>query len=79
MANLLENNIEGSIVTQKCLCTISWHNEALLMDKPEMLEDKILGLTYFQLFWLHLQVVRYQPCECISIEKDGIFLKLIFC
>jgi len=35
MENLLENDITGTIGTQKYLCTISWRNGKLLMDEPE--------------------------------------------
>ena len=35
MANLLENNITGSIGSQKYLCTIIWRNGKFIMDEPE--------------------------------------------
>lgn len=43
MANLLENNITGTIGTQKYLCTISWRNGKLLMDEPENIGGNDLG------------------------------------
>lgn len=43
MTTLLENNITGSIGTQKYLCTINWRNGQFLMDEPENIEGKDLG------------------------------------
>lgn len=43
MANLLDNDITGTIGTQKYLCKISWRNGAFLMDEPESIEGKDLG------------------------------------
>ena len=43
MENLLENNIEGEIGTQKYLCTIFWRNGKLLMDEPESVGGNDLG------------------------------------
>ena len=43
MTTLLENNITGSIGTQKYLCTINWRNGQFLMDEPEKIEGKDLG------------------------------------
>ena len=43
MGNLLEHNIEGTIGTQKYLCTISWRNGKLLMDEPESVGGNDLG------------------------------------
>lgn len=43
METLLEKNIEGSIGTQKYLCTINWRNGQLIMDEPESIEGKDLG------------------------------------
>lgn len=43
MANLLENNITGTIGTQKYLCTISWRNGKLLMDEPENIGGNDVG------------------------------------
>ncbi len=43
MVNLLENNITGTIGTQKYLCTISWRNGKLLMDEPENIGGNDLG------------------------------------
>ncbi|WP_395065625.1 OsmC family protein [Flavobacterium sp.] len=43
MANLLENDITGTIGKQKYLCTISWRNGTLLMDEPESIDGKDLG------------------------------------
>ncbi|WP_348797738.1 OsmC family protein [Flavobacterium adhaerens] len=43
MENLLENNITGTIGTQKYLCSISWRNGKLLMDEPENIGGNDLG------------------------------------
>ena len=50
MANLLENSVEGKIGTQKYLCTISWRNGKLLMDEPESVGGRDLGLDPFSTF-----------------------------
>ncbi|HEY6143353.1 MAG TPA: OsmC family protein [Flavobacterium sp.] len=47
MENLLENDITGSIGTQKYLCTISWRNGTFLMDEPENIGGKDLGMDPF--------------------------------
>jgi len=43
MGNLLEQNITGTIGTQKYLCRISWRNGTLLMDEPESVGGNNLG------------------------------------
>ena len=43
METLLEKNIEGSIGTQKYLCTINWRNGQLIMDETTRIEGKDLG------------------------------------
>ena len=50
MANLLENNVEGKIGTQKYLCTISWSNGTLLMDEPENVGGQNIGPDPFSTF-----------------------------
>lgn len=50
MANLLENNVEGKIGTQKYLCTISWRNGTLLMDEPEGVGGENIGPDPFSTF-----------------------------
>lgn len=50
MTNLLENNIEGSIGTQKYLCTIVWRNAKLLMDEPVSVGGNDLGPDPFSTF-----------------------------
>jgi putative redox protein len=50
MANLLENNVEGKIGTQKYLCTISWRNGTLLMDEPESVGGENIGPDPFSTF-----------------------------
>ena len=50
MGNLLENNIEGTIGTQKYLCTISWRNGTLLMDEPENVGGQNIGPDPFSTF-----------------------------
>jgi putative redox protein len=43
MENLLEDNITGSIGSQKYLCTITWRNGKLLMDEPKNVGGNDLG------------------------------------
>ncbi len=43
MENLLENDITGTIGTQKYLCTISWRKGSFFMDEPTNLEGQDLG------------------------------------
>ncbi|KFC60099.1 OsmC family protein [Flavobacterium gilvum] len=43
MENMFDEDITGSIGTQKYLCTISWRNGKLLMDEPENKGGKDLG------------------------------------
>lgn len=43
MANLLENDIIGTIGIQKYLCKISWRNGEFIMDEPENIDGKDLG------------------------------------
>ena len=43
MANLLEQDIIGSIGAQNYLCTIVWRNGTLLMDEPESVGGNDLG------------------------------------
>ena len=43
MENLLENDVTGTIGTQKYLCAISWRNGKLLMDEPESIGGNDLG------------------------------------
>jgi putative redox protein len=50
MKALLENNITGSISTQKYLCTISWRNGKMLMDEPETIGGNDLGPDPFSTF-----------------------------
>ncbi len=50
MGNLLENNVEGKIGTQKYLCTISWRNGTLLMDEPENVGGQNIGPDPFSTF-----------------------------
>lgn len=50
MANLLENNVEGKIGTQKYLCSISWRNGTLLMDEPENVGGQNIGPDPFSTF-----------------------------
>lgn len=50
MANLLENNVEGKIGTQKYLCTISWRNGTLFMDEPENVGGQNIGPDPFSTF-----------------------------
>lgn len=50
MENLLENNIEGQIGTQKYLCTIFWRNGKLLMDEPESIGGNDIGPDPFSTF-----------------------------
>jgi putative redox protein len=43
MENLLENDITGTIGTQKYLCTISWRKGSFFMDEPTNIEGQDLG------------------------------------
>lgn len=43
MANLLEDNLIGSISKQKYLCTINWRNGILVMDEPVSIGGQDLG------------------------------------
>jgi putative redox protein len=50
MQNLLENDITGTIGIQKYLCTILWRNGTLIMDEPENINGKDLGIDPFSTF-----------------------------
>lgn len=50
MGNILENDITGTIGTQKYLCTISWRNGKLLMDEPESVGGNDFGPDPFSIF-----------------------------
>lgn len=43
MENLLENDLTGSIGSQKYLCTLTWRNGTLLMDEPQSVGGNDLG------------------------------------
>lgn len=43
MENLLENDLTGTIGTQKYLCTITWRKGSFFMDEPTTIEGKDLG------------------------------------
>ena len=43
MEKLLENELTGSIGTQKYLCTLTWRNGTLLMDEPQSVGGNDLG------------------------------------
>jgi putative redox protein len=43
MEYIFENDLSGTIGTQKYLCQITWRNGVLLMDEPENLEGQDLG------------------------------------
>ena len=43
MTNLLDQDLHGSIVNQKYLCTIKWRNGTLLMDEPVDSDGQDLG------------------------------------
>lgn len=50
MQNLLENDITATIGAQKYLCTVTWRNGQLLMDEPESVGGKDLGIDPFSTF-----------------------------
>lgn len=43
MKKALENDIVGTISSQKYLCTITWRNGLLILDEPESIGGKDLG------------------------------------
>lgn len=47
MEELFENDILGRIGTQKYLCSITWRNGQFLMDEPENVGGKDLGMDPF--------------------------------
>jgi putative redox protein len=47
MEDLFENDILGRIGTQNYLCTITWKNGQFLMDEPESVGGKDLGMDPF--------------------------------
>jgi putative redox protein len=47
MEDLFENDILGRIGTQNYLCTITWRNGQFLMDEPESVGGKDLGMDPF--------------------------------
>lgn len=47
METIFENDLTGSIGTQKYLCTIKWRKDELLMDEPEKTGGKDLGIDPF--------------------------------
>ena len=47
MEDLFENDILGRIGTQKYLCNITWRNGQFLMDEPENVGGKDLGMDPF--------------------------------
>lgn len=47
MEQLFENDILGHIGTQNYLCTITWRNGQFLMDEPESVGGKDLGMDPF--------------------------------
>ncbi|WP_264565505.1 OsmC family protein [Flavobacterium sp. N3904] len=47
MEDLFENDILGHIGTQKYLCTITWRNGQFLMDEPDSVGGKDLGMDPF--------------------------------
>lgn len=47
MEDLFENDILGHIGAQKYLCTIRWRNGQFLMDEPENIGGKDLGIDPF--------------------------------
>jgi putative redox protein len=47
MEDLFENDILGQIGTQNYLCTITWRNGQFLMDEPENVGGKDLGMDPF--------------------------------
>lgn len=44
---LFENDLTGTIGSQKYLCTINWRNGQLIMDEPENVGGKDLGIDPF--------------------------------
>lgn len=50
METILENDITATIGAQKYLCTVTWRNGQLLMDEPESVGGKDLGIDPFSTF-----------------------------
>lgn len=47
METIFENDLTGSIGTQKYLCTINWRNGQFIMDEPEKTGGKDIGIDPF--------------------------------
>lgn len=47
METIFENDLTGSIGTQKYMCTIKWRKGELIMDEPEKTGGKDLGIDPF--------------------------------
>ena len=70
MGNLLEQNIEGKISTQKYLCTISWRNGKLLMDEPESVGGQKVGPDPFSTFLASLAGCTLSTLRMYIDRKD---------
>jgi putative redox protein len=77
MTPLLEQNIEGSIGTQKYLCTISWRNGTLLMDEPELVGGQNIGPDPFSTFLASLAGCTLSTLR-MYIDRKGWDIPEIF-
>ncbi len=77
MTPLLEQNIEGSIGTQKYLCTISWRNGTLLMDEPEVVGGQNIGPDPFSTFLASLAGCTLSTLR-MYIDRKGWDIPEIF-
>ena len=77
MTPLLEQNIEGSIGTQKYLCTISWRNGTLLMDEPEAVGGQNIGPDPFSTFLASLAGCTLSTLR-MYIDRKGWDIPEIF-
>jgi putative redox protein len=77
MTPLLEQNIEGSIGTQKYLCTISWRNGTLLMDEPELVGGQHIGPDPFSTFLASLAGCTLSTLR-MYIDRKGWDIPEIF-
>ena len=72
MENLFENDILGNIGTQKYLCTITWRNGQFLMDEPENVGGKDLGMDPFSALLASLAGCTLSTLRMYITRKEWI-------